>query len=54
MFALAYKFICKAQISDLRNILDIFNNTAIEVCEGQQFDLNYETQKMFQLMTTLK
>lgn len=45
MFALAYKFICKAQISDLRNILDIFNNTAIEVCEGQQFDLNYETQK---------
>ncbi len=45
MFALAYKYICKAKVDNLREILEIFNKSAIEVCEGQQFDLNYETQK---------
>ncbi len=45
MFALAYKYICKAKVENLREILDVFNKSAIEVCEGQQFDLNYETQK---------
>lgn len=27
----------------LSEVLTIFNTTAIEVCEGQQFDMNYET-----------
>lgn len=27
----------------LKNILPIFNKTAIEVCEGQQYDMNFET-----------
>lgn len=45
MFALAYKYICKTKADNLREILDVFNKSAIEVCEGQQYDLNYETQK---------
>ncbi len=42
LFALAYQYVQKANKSILPDILDIFNKTAIEVCEGQQYDLNYE------------
>jgi len=42
LFALAYQYVQKADKSILPDILDIFNKTAIEVCEGQQYDLNYE------------
>lgn len=45
MFALAYKYICKTESDNLREILGIFNKSAIKVCEGQQYDLNYETRK---------
>ncbi len=44
MFALAYKYITKTDESYLARILDVFNKTAIEVCEGQQLDMNYENQ----------
>ncbi len=43
MFALAYKQVIKTKTSYLQKILDAFTKTAIEVCEGQQLDLNYET-----------
>lgn len=43
LFALAYQYAMQADNSILKNILEVFNQTAIEVCEGQQFDLNYET-----------
>lgn len=43
MFALAYKYITKTEVKYLQPILEVFNQTAIEVCEGQQFDMNYET-----------
>ena len=42
LFALAYQYAQKADKNILPDILDVFNATAIEVCEGQQFDLNYE------------
>lgn len=45
MFAMAYKYIVKTDPEYLLRILEIFNKTAIEVCEGQQFDMNYETQE---------
>jgi geranylgeranyl diphosphate synthase type II len=43
LFALAYQFAQQADKEIVHNILGVFNQTAIEVCEGQQFDLNYET-----------
>lgn len=43
LFALAYRFAQQADKEILPEILNVFNNTAIEVCEGQQFDLNFET-----------
>jgi len=43
LFALAYQYAQQADKEILHPILSVFNQTAIEVCEGQQFDLNYET-----------
>lgn len=44
LFALAYQYAQQADTVILKDILSVFNQTAIEVCEGQQFDLNYETR----------
>lgn len=42
LFAYAYQYAQKADKEILSDILSVFNKTAIEVCEGQQYDLNYE------------
>ena len=44
LFALAYQYAQQADKDILPDILTVFNRTAIEVCEGQQYDLNYETE----------
>ena len=44
LFAYAYQYAQKADTEVLRDVLSVFNQTAIEVCEGQQYDLNYETR----------
>lgn len=44
MMALAYEYIMKAPNEVLQEVFSIFNKTAIEVCEGQQYDMNFETQ----------
>ncbi len=43
MFAMAIEHIAKSPSSHLKTILDLFNKTVIEVCEGQQYDMNFET-----------
>jgi geranylgeranyl diphosphate synthase type II len=43
MFIKAYEYIIKADVNLLPDLLKLFNTTAIEVCEGQQFDMNFET-----------
>ncbi|MEI6899801.1 MAG: polyprenyl synthetase family protein [Bacteroidota bacterium] len=43
MFVLAYDSLLKTSVQYLPSILSLFNKTAREVCEGQQFDMNYET-----------
>lgn len=39
----AYQEICKLDPAALPEILTVFNKTAIEVCEGQQMDMDFET-----------
>ncbi len=41
----AYSFFLKLPSHLLSEVLPIFNQTAIEVCEGQQYDMNFETMK---------
>ena len=42
MFALAWRYFLRQPSPRLREILNCFNETAIEVCEGQQKDMNFE------------
>ncbi len=46
MLISAYKFLIdsNSEKENLVELLNVFNNTAIKVCEGQQLDLNFETQ----------
>jgi geranylgeranyl diphosphate synthase type II len=43
MFALAWHHLLLQPHHRLQEILQCFNQTAIEVCEGQQYDMNFET-----------
>ena len=38
----AYKYITKVPSDVLPTILDVFSNTAMQVCEGQQYDMDFE------------
>lgn len=43
MMVRAYQEICLADPVLLPALLEIFSDTAVKVCEGQQYDMNYET-----------
>lgn len=45
MMILAYQYMQKASEDKIHNLLAHFNRTAIKVCEGQQWDMNFETSK---------
>ncbi len=44
MMVKAYQYLSKIQVEQLPGILYIFNKTAIEVCEGQQLDIDFEKE----------
>jgi geranylgeranyl diphosphate synthase type II len=45
MFVLAYEYVAKTDPALLPRVMDLFNDTARKVCEGQQYDMNFETRK---------
>lgn len=45
MMISAYELIATAPAGILHSVLDLFNKTAFQVCEGQQYDMNFETRK---------
>ncbi len=40
----AYQYIESCEDKHLREVLQLFNQTALEVCEGQQIDMEFETR----------
>jgi geranylgeranyl diphosphate synthase type II len=42
LFAMAYQYAQKADPDILGDVLSVFSQTAVEVCEGQQLDLDFE------------
>lgn len=38
----AYEELIKAKPEHIKELIEVFNKTAIEVCEGQQLDMNFE------------
>lgn len=45
MFALANKFMLRTRPQAISQVIELFNQTAIEVCEGQQYDMDYESRE---------
>ena len=45
MMAKAFDELCKSNPVHIHDLLKLFSKTALEVCEGQQFDMNFETQE---------
>jgi geranylgeranyl diphosphate synthase type II len=40
----AYQFIAQTPADCLKPVLDLFSQTAAEICEGQQYDVDFETR----------
>ena len=45
MLVKAYEIIAQSENKHLARLLNVFNKTAAQVCEGQQMDMNFETQE---------
>lgn len=43
MFAIAGQYMTRVDDAYLRPVMETYHKTAIEVCEGQQYDMNFET-----------
>jgi geranylgeranyl diphosphate synthase, type II len=46
LFAISYHYLLQTKSDKIREILNLVNKTAVEVCEGQQYDMDFETQKV--------
>jgi|688.fasta_scaffold117174_4 geranylgeranyl diphosphate synthase type II len=44
MLSYAYKYLCMSPVSCLPELLEVFNKTSIEIYEGQQLDVDFETR----------
>ena len=49
MMVVAYDYISRIQSPQLRSILQLYNDTAKKVCEGQQLDMDFETAEKVSL-----
>ena len=45
MLVLAYQFMAQCNPVYLKAVLDVFSLTALEICEGQQMDMDFEVRK---------
>lgn len=45
MMIYAYKLLARVQHPRLQEVLSVFNQTALEVCEGQQYDMDFELKE---------
>jgi geranylgeranyl diphosphate synthase type II len=44
MAFLSYQYLLECKSDRLKEVIELFTNTAIEVCEGQQFDMEFENR----------
>ena len=54
MLVQAYKLLTDVDKSILKEVLAVFNKVATEVCEGQQWDMDFETEKQVSIADYLK
>ncbi len=44
MLVMAYDYLQKSETENLAKMIRLFSDTALEVCEGQQYDMDFETR----------
>ena len=44
MSIMAYNYLQKSETKNIGSMIHLFSQTALEVCEGQQFDMDFETR----------
>ena len=44
MLVLAYQYMSSCMPEHLKEVMDLFNLTALEICEGQQLDMEFESR----------
>lgn len=44
MAFLSYRFLLECKVEKLQETMDLFTRTAVEVCEGQQYDMDFENR----------
>lgn len=44
MLVLAYRLMAQCDVRLLKEVMELFSETALEICEGQQMDMNFETR----------
>ena len=54
MLVVAYDYLNKIKANYIHKIIQIFNKTAKQVCEGQQLDMDFEKQETVQLSEYLR
>jgi len=54
MMVRAYQELCLADPAMLPQLLEIFSDTAVKVCEGQQYDMNYESMTKVSIQQYIK
>lgn len=45
MLVLAYQFMAQCPDGNLKEVMSLFSRTALEICEGQQLDMEFERRK---------
>ena len=54
MMIQTYQLMLKVDSDIFKDVLDVFSKAATEVCEGQQWDMDFETQENVQLVDYMK
>ncbi len=54
MTVLSYRLLAQADQTHLKNIIEIFNDFALGICEGQQMDMDFETTEMVDRQSYLR
>ena len=54
MSIIAYEYITRERKNNFFEIIDVFNKTALQVCDGQQYDMDFETEKLVSKSDYLK
>jgi len=54
MLVHAYQLLSDVDKSIVKEVLSVFNKAATQVCEGQQWDMDFETQENVQLVNYIK